>query len=136
MKRLMATLLVLVLRAASAEAGDKVADLAQHARQQARLWQADAQLVQVEVTAGEDGTLSRASTPQQWATFHFLSPSLGHGLAVVAGGPQLETQPWRTRERYAGPIPERFTDLSASVAEARQHGLRGPTSSISPTTSS
>jgi hypothetical protein len=45
---------------------------------------------------------------------------------VVASGPQLDTQPWQTRERYAGPIPDRFTDLSASVAEARQHGLRGP----------
>jgi len=125
MKRLMAALLVLVLLGAGAEAGDKVADLARHAREQARLWQADAQLVQIEATAGEDGTLSGASTPRHWATFYFLSPSLGHGLAVAAGGPKLETQPWQTRERYAGPIPDRFTDLSASVAEARKHGLRG-----------
>jgi hypothetical protein len=126
MKRSIAALLVLVLLGAGAEAGDKVADLAPRAREQARLWQADAQLVQIEATAGEDGTLSGASTPRHWATFHFLSPSLGHGLAVVAGGPQLETQPWQTRERYAGPIPDRFTDLSAGVAEGRKHGLRGP----------
>ena len=125
MKRSIAALLVLVLLGAGAEAGDKVADLARHAREQARLWQADAQLVQIEVTAGEDGTLSGESTPRHWATFNFLSPSLGHGLAVIAGGPKLETQPWQTRERYAGPIPDRFTDLSAGVAEARKHGLRG-----------
>jgi hypothetical protein len=125
MNRLAVTLLVLLLSGAGAEAGDKVSDLARRAREQAWLWQADAQLVQIEVTAGEDGTLSRESTPRHWATFNFLSPSLGHGLAVIAGGPKLETQPWQTRERYAGPIPDRFMDLSAGVAEARKHGLRG-----------
>jgi hypothetical protein len=125
MKRLIVALVVLVCLGTDAAADDRVSDLARQARQQAQLWQADAQLVDIEVTAGEDGTLSRASTPRHWATFRFLSPSLGHGLAVVAGGAKLDTQPWQTREHYAGPLPEYFTDLGASVTEARQHGLRG-----------
>ncbi|MGH8734595.1 MAG: hypothetical protein ACREVB_12985, partial [Burkholderiales bacterium] len=74
-------MLIALLAGGCAEAGDKVSDLARRARDQARLWQADAQLVHVEVTAGEDGSLSRGSTPPHWATFNFLSPSLGHGLA-------------------------------------------------------
>lgn len=125
MSQLAAAVLFLALCGADAMAADRVSDLARRAREQARLWQADAQLVQVEATAGENGILSRDATPRHWAAFHFLSPSLGHGLAVVAGGPKLESQPWQTRERFTGPIPERFTDLSAAVTEARKHGARG-----------
>ncbi len=119
--------IMLLLLASPAQAGDKVSQFVGQARTEAKRWQKDAVLVEINVTASADGTIDPKATGrqgQQSATFTFYSPATGQAFSVMVLGGKTYPMPGAVGSRV--PIPEKFLELSEAVAQARKSGLREP----------
>lgn len=110
---------MLLVFAAGARA-ETAAQQADKARAEAKRWQADAVLVQVSANGffmpGAGGELKPTAAPM--LGFQFVSPSAKKGLMVMNAGGTLQKFEVPGPEGTA--IPDKFIDLDAAIAAARQ----------------
>jgi hypothetical protein len=118
MKLLYCLVVASVTLMSQAHAGEKVSQLASKARSEARRWQSDASLVEINASIGADGTVG----PADGVIFNFFSPSNGQYLMVSMAGAMVHSTPMPHGEAKL-PIPERFMGLSDAAAAVRKRGF-------------
>src|SRR5262245_36213637 len=142
MKRLRCGLLVLLVMSCTSHPGGAVRQFATQARAEARKWQPDAQLVQIEVSnfgfaVDKSGIpdMTKAGPPGM-VLFHFLSPSAQQALRIQAqpnltpeqlqflrarGVGPLRVEPLPTPySPYTLPIPDKFLEPEPAIAQAQK----------------
>jgi hypothetical protein len=118
--RLWLSVLLLLPGLAGAAHAETAAQQADKARVEAKRWQADAVLVQVSANGffvpGAGGELKPTAAPM--LGFQFVSPSAQKGLMMMNAGGSLQKIEMPGLQGTA--LPDRFVDLDAAIAAARQ----------------